>query len=68
MHRTNEYRLCGVERTLSERPPGRATRNVIALAEARISEVLRWPLDNTELATVLARGDRHYNCNTISVA
>jgi hypothetical protein len=27
---------------------GRATRNVNALAEARISEVLRWPLDSTE--------------------
>ena len=29
--------------------------NVNALAEAGISEVLRWPLDNAELATVLAR-------------
>jgi signal transduction histidine kinase len=29
--------------------------NVDAVAEARISEVLRWPLDNTELATSLAR-------------
>ncbi|MFY9955467.1 two-component system VirA-like sensor kinase [Bradyrhizobium sp.] len=29
--------------------------NVNALADAGIREVLRWPLDNTELATVLAR-------------
>ena len=29
--------------------------NVNALADAGISEVLRWPLDNAELATVLAR-------------
>ena len=29
--------------------------NVDALADAGISEVLRWPLDNTELAAALAR-------------
>ena len=32
--------------------------NVNALADAGISEVLRWPLDNAELATVLARSLR----------
>jgi signal transduction histidine kinase len=32
--------------------------NVNALAEAGICEVLRWPLDNAELATVLARCQR----------